>query len=172
MKQNTSFKPFGARDSKVLILGSFPGEESLRRREYYAHPYNTFWRIIADTFGVVVPETFTGRCRLLKDHKIALWDVVHTCRRQTSSDAKITCSLPNDIVGFLEKHPCINTVIINGRKAEQLFVRYFGEKVTVSHVYLPSTSPAHASLPYGKKQKLWSASILKGLRKKQGRSPA
>lgn len=161
----TSFKPIGSPQSQALILGSFPGDESLRRRQYYAHTRNTFWRIIADTFGIAVPAHYAGKKRILLDNNLALWDVAYSCRRVTSSDALITAPCPNDIPGFLKKHPRITIILINGRKAEQLFMQHFGD-ITVPHTYLPSTSPAYASMNYAKKQKVWSAAVRKALAEK------
>jgi hypoxanthine-DNA glycosylase len=159
-----SFKPISTSLSKVLIAGSFPGEQSLRQQQYYAHAQNSFWRIMADTFDQSVPAQYAGKKKMLMVHHVALWDVVSTCRRRTSSDALITDIQSNDIAGFLHKHPHIRTILFNGRKAEELFKRYFGDTISMPYVYLPSTSPAFASVSYAKKQLVWSEAVHKALR--------
>jgi hypoxanthine-DNA glycosylase len=163
---STSFKPVGSARARVLILGSFPGEESLRGRQYYGHAHNAFWRIAAGVFDKPVPESYAAKKRMLIDNDIALWDVVYSCSRVTSSDALITDPRPNDIPGFLKKHPRITIILINGRKAEQLFEKHFGSAITIPRVYLPSTSPAHASLSYAKKLKVWNAAVRAALHRR------
>ena len=103
----SGFPPVARRDARVLILGSMPSEASLAEGFYYAHPANAFWWLLAGALGRAVPEGVAARRRLLFEHRIALWDVVHRCRRRGSLDAAIERgSLRlNDFAGFLARHP-------------------------------------------------------------------
>ena len=81
----------------MLVLGTLPGEESLRRQQYYAHPRNLFWPIIFALFGASVPESYDERVRFVRDRGIALWDVVESGMRTASADATIRAEIPNAI---------------------------------------------------------------------------
>ena len=115
---------------------------SLAKREYYAHPRNDFWRILQKLAGV--SGGYKNKCRGLKANRIALWDVVKTCERRGSSDTRIKKPVPNDLEGFLLRHPQINAIYLNGRKAESLYRKHFSGKIALRAGYLPSSSPAHA----------------------------
>lgn len=115
---------------EILILGSLPGEESLRRQEYYAKPQNRFWPLMARLTGSPVPQTYAEKRAMLAAHRIALWDVVQEAERKGSADTDIRHAVPNDIPGLLRACPTIHTVAFNGRKAAALFQKHFGVKPT------------------------------------------
>jgi hypoxanthine-DNA glycosylase len=152
-----SFPPVVDRRARVLVLGTLPGEESLRRREYYAHPRNLFWPIVCALFDAAVPASYDERLRFLGDRGIALWDVVASGRRTASADATIRVEQPNAIPELLDAHPAIRAVAFNGSGARRLHDRHFVRRPDLAYLALPSTSPAYASLGFDAKFAHWRA---------------
>jgi hypoxanthine-DNA glycosylase len=159
-----SFLPVEDHDAEKLILGSMPGKASLAAGQYYAHPRNHFWPIIVELFGVSADISYETRLFILKSHRIALWDVLASCRRKSSLDARIETfsEIINDFESFFSSHPRISDVFFNGRKAERSFFRkvlpLLGSR-TLNYHFLPSTSPANASISYENKLKAWQELI-------------
>lgn len=155
----TGFPAVADPDARVLILGSMPGEESLRHRQYYAHPRNQFWEIMGELFGAGRDLPYPARLQRLRTRRIALWDVVHQCLRTGSLDAAIDSAsvAPNDFETLFEDCPGIETIFFNGRKAEEIFLKKVapGLAATPDRIRLPSTSPAHASLSRRGKVACW-----------------
>ena len=151
-----SFAPVARRDARVLILGSMPGEESLRRRQYYAYIHNAFWRIMGELLELDRVE-YSERIRVLKSSGIALWDVLESCTRKGSSDTAIEGEVANDFARFFARHTRIKCVFFNGAKAEASFRRHVLPRLPAGlrTTRLPSTSPANASLPYRRKLEAW-----------------
>ena len=108
-------------DPIVLVLGSLPGDESIRRQEYYGNPRNMFWRVLAAVFEDAVPETYPEKKAFLTRHHVALWDVYASAERRGSLDANIHDITPNDISGFLKEHPSIKAIALNGGKSARAF---------------------------------------------------
>lgn len=158
-----SFAPVADRRSRVLVLGSMPGPEALRRRQYYGFPGNRFWPLMAALLGRELPADYPGRLRMLLDARIALWDTVGSCVREGALDAEIRAARPNDVPAFLRRHPGIRAVFLNGRTAEAMYRRHHAARVSLPARYLPSTSPAHAGLPFAAKLAAWRA-VLEPLR--------
>ena len=158
-----SFPPISDPASRVLILGSMPGKASLRAKQYYAHPQNAFWRIITALFELDADAPYQVRVEALRENRIALWDVMKSCTRASSLDSDVVESsiVPNAFPTFLRAHPRIATICFNGAKAEESFQRYalprLGARADLAYYRLPSTSPAHASLPFAKKLAAWRA---------------
>ena len=123
-----SFPPMVGDEPAVLILGSLPGEESLRRQEYYGKPQNRFWPLMARLTGSPLPQTYADKRAMLAAHRIALWDVVREAQRKGSADTDIRHAVPNDIPGLLRRYPTIRTVVFNGKAAANLFKKHFGVK--------------------------------------------
>src|SRR5947207_13892350 len=92
-----SFKPFADQRARVLILGSMPGPEALRKKQFYGFDGNNFWHIIPKLFGVDRPPESKDRLALVKENQIALWDVLHSCVRPTAMDSDIRNAKPNKI---------------------------------------------------------------------------
>jgi hypoxanthine-DNA glycosylase len=141
----------------VLVLGTLPGEESLRRLEYYAHPRNLFWPIICGLFGTMAPSLYTEKLNFVLSRRIALWDVCESGERRASADATIRSEVPNRIDALLQAHPRIRAVAFNGSGARRLYDRHFARRPQLRYLALPSTSPAYASLGFVDKLARWSA---------------
>jgi double-stranded uracil-DNA glycosylase len=141
----------------VLVLGTLPGEESLRRREYYAHPRNLFWPIVFGLFGASPPTIYQERLRFAIERGIALWDVCGSAERLASADTAIRAEMPNAIPELLQAHPAIRAVAFNGSTARRLHDRHFARRADLVYLALPSTSPAHARLGLSEKLAQWSA---------------
>ncbi|MDR0958206.1 MAG: DNA-deoxyinosine glycosylase [Clostridiales bacterium] len=158
MIRKYSFPPLASSESKILILGSLPGDESIKQQQYYAHKNNAFWRLIYRIFGDEPDADYTKRCKYLLQHKLALWDVCKSAQRALSADSKITDVSPNEIDSLLCDCPNIEKILLNGHKAEKEFYRYF-KKISVPAVYVPSTSPAFASMTFEEKLIAWQNEI-------------
>jgi hypoxanthine-DNA glycosylase len=139
-------------------LGTLPGEESLRRREYYAHPRNLFWPIIFALFeGGAPPPDYAERLAFVKARDLALWDVCEAAQRLASADSTIAGEVPNRIDELLDAHPEIRAVAFNGSGARRLYDRHFARRPGLVYLALPSTSPAHARLGFAEKAARWIA---------------
>jgi len=141
----------------VLVLGTLPGEESLRRIEYYAHPRNLFWPIMFALFGETPPTDYAARLAFIAARRIAAWDVCAMAERRASLDTEIKREVPNTIHELLDANPGIATVAFNGGTARRLYDRHFVRRPGLAYLHLPSTSPAHASLGFGEKLARWQA---------------
>lgn len=155
------FLPVIDATSRILILGTLPSDESFRRMEYYSHPRNQFWRILADIYHVPLAETYPGRVALLRQKQLALWDVLQYGERQGSLDQAIRNAVPNDFRGLFRTYRNLMAIVFNGRKAHDLFERKVLRQQTLDGVeqlprlLMPSTSPA-ATMPLPEKIKRWS----------------
>jgi len=139
------------------VLGTLPGEESLRRQEYYAHPRNLLWPILAALFGKPPPIAYREKLALAAAHQIALWDVCAAAERDASADTSIRGETPNAIDALLDMHPGIRAVAFNGSAACRLHDRHFHRRPHLLYLALPSTSPAHARLNFAEKLVRWTA---------------
>ncbi len=154
-----SFPPIADRNARVLVLGSMPGRASLEARQYYAHRQNAFWRILGRLLGFEPKAPYAARIRALKRARIAVWDVLHSCVREGSLDTMIEDETANDFRAFFRSHRAITHVFFNGAKAEASYRRHVLDAIEFPLRYrrLPSTSPAHASLPFPHKLAAWRA---------------
>lgn len=155
-----SFPPVVSDRIKILILGSMPGEASLRAAQYYAHPRNAFWPIMAEICGFPAELPYAERLEELKRHQIALWDVLANCVRQGSLDSAIREARCNRIPELLARHPETIKIFCNGNTACGYLKRAFG---CILNKYeaetLPSTSPANARLGFEAKLQIWRSKI-------------
>jgi hypoxanthine-DNA glycosylase len=152
-----SFPPVIDANARVLVLGTLPGEESLRRQEYYAHPRNLFWPILFALCGGVPQCDYAAKLVFARTHRVALWDVCARAEREASADATIRREQPNAIETLLDAHPLIGAVAFNGAGARRLYDRYFRRRPAIAYLALPSTSPAYAGLDFAAKLERWSA---------------
>ena len=148
------FPPVHGEFPEVVILGSFPGRQSLQKKEYYGNPQNQFWHIMETLYNIDRSLPYSDRTSRLMDHRIALWDVISTCSCKGSADAWIRNPVFNDLAAFLLSHPTLRLVVLNGSTAG----RYYHQltiSTPVPAVILPSTSPANTRFTLEKKVKAW-----------------
>jgi hypoxanthine-DNA glycosylase len=150
----TGLAPVIAPDTRILILGSFPGAASLAAQQYYAHPRNQFWRLLTALTGddmVTVPYEF--RLELLRKHRIGLWDVLGACEREGSLDSAIRKPAANDFERLRDLCPELGTVGFNGQ-ASGKFAPQFAQQ-GYRTIILPSSSPAHMAMTFEQKLEYW-----------------
>ena len=155
-----SFPPISDERSEILILGSMPGQASLAAVQYYAHPHNAFWKIMAALLAFDLSISYQDKTRVLLSHRIALWDVLQSCSRQGSLDASIErdSEVANDFITFFCTHPNVARVFFNGAKAEMSYRRHVlkhADLPPLAYTRLPSTSPAHAGRTFHEKLEAW-----------------
>ncbi|MEY8392330.1 DNA-deoxyinosine glycosylase [Lachnospiraceae bacterium 45-W7] len=146
---NHKFSPVYNRESRILILGTFPSVKSREQNFYYGHPQNRFWKVLAHITGEPLPTTIDEKQQFLLSRRIAIWDVIQSCEIIGSSDSSIRDVVPADIKGLLTQ-TSIAAIFGNGTKACQLFEKYtaptlFDFPNWQAIKKLPSTSPANAS---------------------------
>jgi hypoxanthine-DNA glycosylase len=162
MPRVRSFRPIEDGKAEILVLGSMPGRASLAAGQYYAHPQNAFWRIASELLRFDRASPYKERVRALRTARIALWDVLHSCTREGSLDAKIEndTQVVNDFREFFRTHKKIRHVFFNGAKAEATFRRHVLPRIdggSLRYRRLPSTSPANASVSLARKLRAWRA---------------
>ncbi len=143
-------------DPKVLILGSLPGDRSLKENQYYAHPQNRFWPVITTILNNEAAINYSERIELLQTNSICLWDVCKSANRPGSMDTDILEVVPNNIIHLLDQYPSISAILFNGQKARQLFDRYQTCYKELQYITLPSTSPANARFHRAHLIQAWS----------------
>ena len=153
-----SFKPIIFQDSEILILGSFPSLESFEKSFYYAHPRNQFWKLLSATTSFPINNR-DQKIYLLKNSKIALWDMVKNCTRENSLDTSLEDIEVNDLASFLEEHPSIEKVAFTGRLSEKLFKTHF-DYLEMETVYLPSPSAAYAKMNFEMKLEVYKKMLV------------
>lgn len=156
----SSFAPISAVDAHVLILGSLPGDKSLELAQYYGHPQNRFWKILAQILGKALPQSYEEKKALLLQSQIAVWDVAHTAHRKGSLDTAIINEVPNNLQGFIAQHPNLKIIGFNGQKAEKLYDKYFGRVEGIRYLSLPSTSPANCRIHFEEMCERWRVLIV------------
>ena len=151
-----SMAPVGSRDAGLLILGSLPGEASLRARQYYAHPQNQFWRLLGSAIGEdLAAMAYENRLARLSSRGIALWDVVGEARRQGSLDGAIRGAMPNRLKEYVMAHPRLRAVAFNGKTAARLGRTALAGLAPIQLIDLPSSSPAH-TMAFADKLAQWA----------------
>jgi len=156
LKRN--FPPVVDANTRVLILGSLPGELSLAHQQYYAHPQNRFWHLVGEVIGEPLPALdYAARLDTVRAHGIGLWDVVAEARREGSLDSNIRLHAGSDLVGLIATLPSLRAVAFNGGTAARIGQRALAQAdVTIPVVLLPSSSPAY-TIPYATKRDAWLA---------------
>ena len=146
--------PVYDKDSRVLILGSFPSVKSREAGFFYGHPQNRFWKVTAAVFGEEVPQSIPEKRAFLLRNHIAVWDVIRSCEITGSSDASIRDVTVNDLSVILNAAR-IRRIFVNGKTAEKMYKRYTEPLTGRSCVCLPSTSPANAAWSAEKLAEAW-----------------
>lgn len=150
--------PVAGRGARLLVLGSFPGAASLAAQQYYGHPRNHFWPILAALWGMDLPALpYRRRVAALSRHGLALWDVYAACRREGSLDSAIEDAVPNDLAGLVAHLPGLRAIAHNGGESARAMrvTRTLGVPV----LRLPSTSPANARWSFERKLAAWRAAF-------------
>ena len=150
-----SFPPIADVDTSVLILGTMPGERSLKLNQYYGHGGNQFWKLMFNIFDEPIAADYNKRKEVLIKNNIALWDVLKACEREGSSDNAILKEECNDFKSFFDLYPNIKLIAFNGQNAEGYFNSFCREKPSVNYITLPSTSPANTWKTFDEKLLEW-----------------
>ncbi|BBO59441.1 DNA-deoxyinosine glycosylase [Mycoavidus sp. B2-EB] len=148
------FPPVLANDTRVLILGSFPGTASLLATQYYAHPRNQFWRLLGTLLNEPLAElTYAVRLERILTYRIGLWDVLAACQRKGSLDTAIRQATSNDFSGLQQCAPRLEKICFNGKTAGR-FAPVL-QAAGYQTLALPSSSPAYAVLSFEQKLRAW-----------------
>ncbi len=140
--------------TRLVVLGSFPGVASLRAQQYYGHPRNHFWPILAALWGVdLMTLPYAERLEVVKERGLGIWDVYASCRREGSLDSAIEAAQLNDLASLARRAPNLQAVVHNGGESARSMrhTRALGVPV----LKLPSTSPANASWNLDRKLAAW-----------------
>lgn len=156
-----SFAPLTDEQTEILIIGTMPGVKSLEEAQYYAHPRNAMWRIIARIYNRDAAfSSYRQKKECLLKNRIGMWDNLQFCERRGSLDSNIKNEIPNDFEGLLARHPTVKKLLFNGQKSFQFFKKYhplLAERYQCR--VMPSTSPANASQSFEDKFKLWKKEL-------------
>ncbi len=159
MSERHPFKPIFDKNSKILILGSFPSVISRKFGFYYANLQNRFWRVLAGILNAPLPETTDEKIKFLLSHHIAIYDAAISCEIKGSSDAKMSKIVPANLKPLF-KEANITQVYANGGKAYEICEKYLKNEILNATgkepVKLPSTSPANAKFSLEKLTNEWS----------------
>jgi hypoxanthine-DNA glycosylase len=153
------FGPLFGKNSRVLILGSFPSVKSREQQFFYGHPQNRFWRVMAAVLACEVPQTIEEKKAMLLEHHVALWDSIASCSIEGSSDASIENVVPNDLTPIFSAAE-IRQIFCNGKKSWEMYHHYIEPLSGRPAVCLPSTSPANASWSAERLMQAWRQAIL------------
>lgn len=134
-------KPIYDKNSKILVLGTFPSVKSREVNIYYGNPQNRFWKVLSIVLNLPFPETREDKIKFLLDNNIAVWDVIASCNIENSDDSSIKNPVPNDF-SIIFTHANISQVFTTGKKATELYTRFTGNQ----SVYLPSPSGANCAV--------------------------
>ena len=150
-------QPVTSPDANLLILGSLPGEASLKASQYYAHPQNAFWRLTGGVIGVdLAALSYPDRLEALKAAGVGLWDVIASADRKGSLDAAIRSAEAADLNRLVAGLPQLQAIAFNGGTAARLGRRILAPHPSIVLIDLPSSSPAHTR-PLAEKAAVWAA---------------
>lgn len=139
-----SFGPLYNEDSRILILGSIPSPASRAVGFYYGHPRNRFWQVLAEAYGVPLPEGIEEKKALVLSHGLALWDVIEECDIIGASDSSVKNVVPTDIPALLARTK-VERILCNGALSKKIYDKYQLGRTGIPAIWMPSTSPANAA---------------------------
>lgn len=139
-----TIRPLYDKDSRVLVLGSFPSVKSREEGFFYGHKQNRFWKVLSKVFSQNEPQTIEEKKDFLLKNRIAVWDVISSCEIEGSADSSIKSVTPNDLSVILSRCD-IKAIFVNGKTAEKYYREYLENSIKRPAVCLPSTSPANAT---------------------------
>ena len=148
-KQIHSIPPLFDKNSKILILGSFPSVKSREEKFFYSHKQNRFWRLLAYLFNEEIPDSTEAKKTIALRHNVAIWDVIASCSINGSADSSIKDVVPNDL-DIIIKNADISHIFLNGKTAQKLYIKYLSNLIDIKYDFLPSTSPANAMYSFQK----------------------
>ncbi|MEO8237618.1 MAG: DNA-deoxyinosine glycosylase [Flavobacterium sp.] len=151
----TALKPLVDDSSRILILGTMPGDQSIAKQQYYGNNGNHFWKILFTIFNEDFSVLYDDRKALLKKYHIALWNVLGNCKREGSSDSKITNEAVNDFTSLHIKYPNIKHIFFESKAAAKFFHKYATPQNGISYHTLPSTSGLNAGISLSQKIESW-----------------
>lgn len=151
----TALLPIIYPDSRILILGTMPGEKSLELQQYYGNRGNHFWKLLFTIYEEPFSEDYELRKKLLLEKHIALWDVLAGCERIGSLDSNIRNERANDFESFFESYPNIRYVFFSSKAAAKYYDKYAVRKEQIEYHTLPSPSGANASMTFLQKLEAW-----------------
>jgi double-stranded uracil-DNA glycosylase len=157
MTRKSSFLPVVAADTRLLVLGSLPGDRSLAEGRYYAHPRNRFWHLMSGVVGLPLERlAYDERLAALLEAKVGLWDSVASAIRQGSLDGAIRGAEVNALTGLVSSLPELVAVAFNGRASAEIGMPQLSAS-GLTLLPLPSSSPAYAVMPLAEKERHWLA---------------
>ncbi|AEG48533.1 putative G:T/U mismatch-specific DNA glycosylase [Sphingobium chlorophenolicum L-1] len=155
-RRKAAFPPSVDEGTRLLILGSLPGDVSIKQGEYYAHRGNAFWALMGDVLGEDLRgQPYAMRLKRLKAWRVGLWDVIESADREGSLDSAIRGAELRDLGAFVERLPALEAVAFNGRTAALHGRRQIGERAGLALIDLPSSSGAFASMSRDAKRAAW-----------------
>ena len=138
-----------------------PGVASLEAVQYYAHPRNVFWPIMAELFAIDSDVDYAQRIAQIRQQPVVLWDTLKSCYRPGSLDSAISrgSAEANDISGLLSEYPGIRVVACNGATSANYFRKLVAPQIAqtteIELLPMPSTSPANAGMNFQQKLAAW-----------------
>lgn len=155
MSRKIAFPPIVNQQTRLLMLGTMPGKESLRRQEYYGHPRNQFWKLLFTMYNEPFMSDYRNRVAFCLEKGIGIWDVLQSCEGEGSLDSNIEEEEANDFVLFFQEYPYIEYVCFTSQKAEHFYKKYVGFDSSHRFIILPSPSPANARMSFSEKAVEW-----------------
>jgi hypoxanthine-DNA glycosylase len=143
-------------NTRLVVLGSFPGVASLAAQQYYGHPRNHFWPIVSAIWKLdLMPLPYAQRIEAMRVRGLGLWDVYACCEREGSLDSAIERARFNDLASLKTSAPQLQAIAHNGGESARAIKHTQSLGVAVHR--LPSTSPANASWSFERKLAAWRA---------------
>lgn len=155
-----TFGPLYNEDSGILILGSIPSPASREVGFYYGHPRNRFWQMLADLYGMPLPESIEEKKALVLSRGLALWDVIEECDIIGASDSSVKNAVPTDIPSLLGKTQ-IRTILCNGALSKKIYDQYQLPRTGIPAQKMPSTSPANAAWSLERLKETWGKAMMR-----------